>query len=940
MDPFHKMAPAPLLEPALSLSKEPERLGRGPGARRLLVIIAIVGALVSIACFLFVRHAEERRWQAEFERRAGVLATALQRDVEDQLHLLRSIGAFYFSSQEVDRQEFNGFTREAFGRLAGVSSLEWIPRVPAAWRDHHEKAARRSGLPTYQIQDREPRGGWVRAPQRSGYLPIYYAEPASEAGELGRDLATSAADQTAMSLAKVMPYGYASPPFPRLNGTNLAYRCRIFMAVFTNLSPHATVEERLRNCAGYAAVVLDLSRLVAGTIGQMKPDEARGFAWQLLDATGREGVPLRLHQSSTWDPARRSGEIGQTSVSFGVAGRTWVWNSRATAAYSPKPNQVRSWGVLACGGLITALLAAALASAQGRATQVERLVVERTSALDRSNQELRAEIRRREEVEQALNHERELVNALFDNIPDHIYFKDLKSRFLRINASMARRFKLDSPEAAVGRTDFEFFTPEHAQGAFADEQEILRTGDALIGREELETWPDGSTTWVSTTKQCLRDKAGNTLGTFGISRDITLRKHAERRLSIQYLVARVLAESVKFTEAAPQILQELGLYLGWSVGGWWHVDRAAGECRCVATWEAPGRSAPAFVEATRSLTLARGIGLPGRVLAQGEPVWIPDVGPAPNFPRAAVAARDGLRAAFGFPIRSGNGVVGVIEFFSREMEPPDEELLRLLSAVGSQIGQFLERLRMEEELAEKARELERSNRELEQFAYVASHDLQEPLRMISSYTQLLGRRYRDRLDEDGQEFIQFAVDGAGRMQALINDLLAYSRVGSRARTFGPVGCAEIVRRALKNLEVAVQESHARITCGPLPVVQGDPTQLTQLFQNLIGNAIKFRGDRPPVIQVQAVPAEEGPAGAWHFTVRDEGIGIEPQYFERIFVIFQRLHAREEYPGTGIGLAVCKKIVERHGGRIWVESEVGRGSTFHFTLLPGEAGVSN
>lgn len=206
--------------------------------------------------------------------------------------------------------------------------------------------------------------------------------------------------------------------------------------------------------------------------------------------------------------------------------------------------------------------------------------------------------------------------------------------------------------------------------------------------------------------------------------------------------------------------------------------------------------------------------------------------------------------------------------------------------------------------------------------------------MIASYTQLLGRRYGQNLDDDGHQFIRFAVEGAARMQELINDLLAYSRVGTKAKAFAPTDCGQILNRALKNLEIAIQESGAEITATPLPVVPGDPTQLTQLLQNLIGNALKFSGDKPPRVHLRAEPEGIGSDRGWHLAVSDAGIGIDPKYFDRIFVIFQRLHTRDEYPGTGIGLAVCKKIVERHGGRIWVESTPGQGATFHF-ILPAE-----
>jgi PAS domain S-box-containing protein len=237
----------------------------------------------------------------------------------------------------------------------------------------------------------------------------------------------------------------------------------------------------------------------------------------------------------------------------------------------------------------------------------------------------------------------------------------------------------------------------------------------------------------------------------------------------------------------------------------------------------------------------------------------------------------------------------------------------------------------EERLKATAADLARSNAELEQFAYVASHDLQEPLRMVASYTQLLAQRYKGRLDQDADEFIAFAVDGARRMQDLINDLLTYSRVGTRALLPELIDSQRLVDQVVGDLAAALEESGGRVEYNGLPVVRGDPTQVRQLFQNLMANAIKFHGARTPELSISATASDH----RWTFAVRDNGIGIEPQYLERIFVLFQRLHSRADYPGTGIGLAICKKIVERHGGQIWLESQPGQGTTFFFTL-PGSA----
>ncbi len=233
----------------------------------------------------------------------------------------------------------------------------------------------------------------------------------------------------------------------------------------------------------------------------------------------------------------------------------------------------------------------------------------------------------------------------------------------------------------------------------------------------------------------------------------------------------------------------------------------------------------------------------------------------------------------------------------------------------------------EDSLKEKMIEVERSNAELQQFAYVASHDLQEPLRMVASYVKLLDRRYGDKLDQDAKDFIGYAVEGSTRMQQLINDLLTYSRVGTKVKPFEPVDLEAVFAGIMDNLKVTIQESNATITHDSLPTVQADDLQMLQLFQNLVSNGIKFHGEEAPRVHVSAKRAGD----FWQFSVCDNGIGIDPEYFNRIFIIFSRLHTRAEYPGSGIGLAICKKIVERHGGRIWVESTPGKGSTFLFTI---------
>lgn len=251
-----------------------------------------------------------------------------------------------------------------------------------------------------------------------------------------------------------------------------------------------------------------------------------------------------------------------------------------------------------------------------------------------------------------------------------------------------------------------------------------------------------------------------------------------------------------------------------------------------------------------------------------------------------------------------------------------------ITAIGIRSSAKLQIATQQKNLMEShAEELKKSNAELQQFAYVASHDLQEPLRMISSYMSLLERRYKDKLDSKALEYIGFAVNGASRMKDLIDDLLQYSRIGSTAKNFERVEMSQLIRDVIDDLQQAISESGTELKICDAPPVMGDEVQLRQLFQNLIVNAIKFRSEKPPSIEITC-SQQNTTVG---FQVRDNGIGIAKDHFEKIFVIFQRLHTKEEYPGTGMGLAICKKVVERHGGRMWVESEPGSGSSFNFTL---------
>ena len=435
-------------------------------------------------------------------------------------------------------------------------------------------------------------------------------------------------------------------------------------------------------------------------------------------------------------------------------------------------------------------------------------------------------------------------------------------------------------------TDFsDYFTdPEKARAGY---QQVFREGFVRDYPLELRHH-DGRIASVLYNASVYRDENGNVVGIFAAARDITKRKHAEEALRQSEQRFSSMVEAVR--DYAIIYLELDGRVASWNKG----AERIKG----YRAEEIVGQHFSRFYRPTD--------------VAAGKPDQ-----------ELRVATSEGRFEDEDWRVRKdgsrfwANVVVTALRDASGEING-FVKITRDLTA----------RKQAEDEIKRYAEDLRRSNQELEQFAYVASHDLQEPLRTVSSFSQLLARRYHGKLDADADEFVTFIVDGATRMQTLINDLLAFSRVGMRGNPLAPVACEHVLEIAKQNLEATIAESGAKITQDPLPALSADETQLTQLFQNLLSNAIKFRRpEEAPCIHISAVRHD----GAWQFSMRDNGIGIAPQYFDRIFIIFQRLHGREEYSGTGIGLAICKKIVERHGGRMWVESEPGTGSTFHFTI---------
>jgi PAS domain S-box-containing protein len=535
--------------------------------------------------------------------------------------------------------------------------------------------------------------------------------------------------------------------------------------------------------------------------------------------------------------------------------------------------------------------------------------------------------------EDALRLAREMIEVL----PVPVFFKNRDGRYLGVNKTWEAFFGVARHEF-VGKEVHDLYpqSPAVADKHFAMDQELWRNQGSQSYEIPIVT-RDGRLRHTIYYKATFNREDGSVAGLVGTIIDITERKQAEQSQAIEYAVTRLLAEAHTVEEVMPEVIRTLCQGLDYAYGARWVHEPRQHILRSVESW----CDADPAVEAFRRMSTERVEtkpdmpgGLNRRVWITGEPVWMPDVALEDKLQRRHEAAKAGLRSAFAFPILVGGEFYGVMELFARTVRPREERVLEIAQTAGIQIGQFIARLQAEaalreanDELERQARELMRSNAELQQFAYVASHDLQEPLRMISSYTQLLLRRYGDRFDQEAREFMDYVIDGATRMKQLIEDILVYSRVGTRTREFRKVSAETALTKALTNLRASIEDAGAAVTHDALPEVQADEVQLVQLFQNLIGNALKFKGAEAPRIHVDATATSD----AWEFAVRDNGLGIEPQYFERIFMVFQRLHSKGEYPGTGIGLAICKKVVDRHGGRIHVESRPGEGSTFHFTL---------
>ena len=547
------------------------------------------------------------------------------------------------------------------------------------------------------------------------------------------------------------------------------------------------------------------------------------------------------------------------------------------------------------------------------------------------------DITARKLVEDNLRTSEARYRTVVNNIPQKVFVKGRDFKWKSINELFARDLG-KRPDEIVGKFDHDLFPKDLADKYHADDKRIMETGATDEFDEEYVD--KGERRIVHTIKTPVRDEGGAISGVLGVFWDVTAEKRIQetlRRNSQELAIRNAIAEvflSVAEKEMFSRVLEIILSAFKSKFGVFGYIDELGS--LVVPTMTRNVWDQCQVVEKTIIFPKEK----------WGNSIWPTSIRKkeilysnerSKLIPAGHIAIERNISA----PIIHQGKVVGLFQVANKETDY-DEVDLALARVIANTIAPILDarlgqereqlrRSRAEENLQREAEALARSNQELEQFAYVASHDLQEPLRMVSSYTQLLAQRYQDKLDQDARDFIAYAVDGANRMQQLIQDLLEYSRVTTRAKPPERFDAHEALGEAVKNLQAAIHETGALISNDGLPLLKGDRIQIAQVFQNLIGNSIKFhKPDEPPRVHLSAERIAEHPE-SWTFKVRDNGIGIEPRHFERLFVIFQRLHGKQEYPGNGIGLALCKRIIERHGGRIWVESEPGKGTNFFFTL---------
>ena len=881
----------------------------------LLTLCGITG--LSGLAFWMSQQLEAKTRKQSFEQDAAAIGLSIQRSLDENIKSLESIVALYHASEKVERQEFQKFVQGFLEHNTAIQALEWIPHVPLSQRATFRQIAQQDGFPDFQITERDSQGNLIPAKQRPDYFPVYFVEPLKgNETALGFDLASDPTRLQALNQSRDQGKAIATPPIQLVQTTSKSnHGVLVFLPVYNSQHQSTAIASRRQNLQGFALSVFWIQGLMDRAVDFT---DSKGFDVYIFDPS----LPnqSRLLYVSLLEQQERVADLDSLqqglfySTGLELGGRKWLLVARPNAASTINRPFLLPWLIVSMGSVLAVGLMVYSKKQQRIKSQLqqakatlEQSIAERTNALQASNQQLSQEISERRQREAQVHDMTQRLELATSSAEIGVWDLDLIADRLIWDDRMYQLYGL-KPEEFGGAYEAwkKGVYPDDLAAADANIQDAI-TGQREFHPEFRVLWPNGQIRYIQAHAIVLRDDTGKAQRMIGVNWDITARKQAEvdlRESEARWQFAlegagdgvwdwNAETNEVFFSHQWKAMLGFADDEIGNALEEWDKRIHPDDREQCYADLNQHLKAqSPVYQNEHRVLC------------KDGTYKWILD--------RGKVVERD----AEGQPLR----VIGT---------HTDIDDLKQAEADLKQINEALEIkvLNRTQQLEQRAQELERSNAELEQFAYVASHDLQEPLRTIGSYTELLAEEYGDRLDGEADEYVHFIVDGATRMQQLIRDLLAFSRVGTRGKELKPVSTEEVVQTVLNHLKLVITEQNAVITYDALPPVMADQFQIQQLFQNLISNALKFHGDQQPQIYISATV---GPTMC-EFCVRDNGIGIESEYFDQIFEIFQRLHSRRYYDGTGIGLAICRKIVQRHGGQIWIDSTPGEGTSFYFTM---------
>lgn len=889
--------------------------------------------LATMAVSLDLSRAKQQQIEVEFQSRSESTTTALREHFGLYRDAVHSVASLFQASQSVEREEFQVFVSRALSRYPGLKSMQWVPRVPQSRRAEFEQNARDDGLADFRFkqwnsssdQSDKTEGKWITNDDHwaEEYFPVMYDESAEKGvNAFGDDLASRPTYSNTLDEARDTGQLVITPPVHPSGDMEMESLVLFVVPTFASKVEPERIEERREKLLGFAVGVLDIAEVTDAIV---RDGRHYGIAVSVIDeSNGKGGVPLFEYNRPN-SKTRLPSSLNEKHI-YHIGRRIWGFHYQALPVFVSARTSWHSWLILPAGIIISILLGIVIHKATMRTQLVEEIVEKRTAELE---------------------NERYLLNTLVETIPDPVFFKDREGKFVRVNKAMATDAGFDTPADIIGKTDFDIWAGELPEETIRDEQKILETGEPIINKVEKPIKKDGPQRWVLVSKLPFRNLNGEIIGTFGVAREFTERKQMEDELQA------LNDELNNANQALESINHELAMRVRESEQA---RERAeAAEKRLQLSVESLAESADRYhklidnipICATRKSKTGE-VTFVNRAFCEFVDVKPDDILGKTDFDLFPEELARKYQADDQRVMETGT----IHEFREKNIkdgQPRDVNVIKVpwfddqgntegvlvafwditeQVAYEDQLRDFAVKLQIKSnELLKVNNALQQSNLDLQQFAYVASHDLQTPLRGIAGFAEFLAQDYHGKLDDQADDYINRIVNGCKRMQQLIQDLLSYSRVESRAAPLEPVNLNEVLDDLLALMRIKINENDARVTRDELPTIHADRSQITQLYQNLIENSLKYRGEDSPVIHLSARHEKK----SWVLSVQDNGIGIDPEHQDRVFEIFRRLHSDKTYPGTGIGLAICRRIVGRHDGEIWITSNEGQGCTFHFSI---------